>query len=103
MGKGIAFGKPQIKYVKSVSEGKLKVSWNAVKGAQYYQVYRSTSKNGSYKKIRETKSTYYTNGGRTPGKVYYYKIRAVRKAGNGVLLRTEELQCIFLESILMQT
>lgn len=82
--KGIAFGKPQIKYVKSVSEGKLKVSWNAVKGAQYYQVYRSTSKNGSYKKITETKSTYYTNGGRTPGKVYYYKIRAVRKAGNGV-------------------
>ena len=81
---GISLQKPTISYVKAVDSGKLKVAWKSVPGAGYYQVYRSTRKNGTYKKVKETTSLSYTNGSRTEGKTYYYKVRAVRKVADGV-------------------
>ena len=81
---GISLQKPTISYVKAVDSGKLKVAWKSVPGAGYYQVYRSTRKNGTYKKVKETTSLSYTNGSRTEGKTYYYKVRAVRKIADGV-------------------
>ena len=58
---GVAMKQPIISSVKSVKAGQLKVSWKSVTGAGYYQVYRSTSKNGTYKKIKETTSLSYTD------------------------------------------
>ncbi|MBQ4649316.1 MAG: hypothetical protein IJB73_01300 [Firmicutes bacterium] len=65
-------------------EGKIKVSWTKSKGykVDYYQIYRATSKNGTYKKIYTTKSgsaKAFTNSSVTEGKRYYYKVRGVRK------------------------
>lgn len=59
----------------------LKISWNKSKYAKSYQIYRATSKNGKYKKIKTTSSTSYTNSGLTTGKTYYYKVRAYNKVG----------------------
>lgn len=64
--------------------GKIKVTWTKSKGykVDYYQIYRSTSKNGTYKKIYTTKSgtaKSFTNSSVTKGKRYYYKVRGVRE------------------------
>ena len=56
------------------------MSWGKVSGAQYYQVYRSTSKTGSYLYVATVSgsSSSYTNKRLTNGKTYYYKVRAYR-------------------------
>ena len=59
------------------SSGKIKVSWEAVEGATKYEVYRATSKTGTYKLMKTTTSTSYTNTGAEAGKTYYYKVRAI--------------------------
>lgn len=56
--------------------GKIKLTWNKAFGATGYIVYRSTSKNGTYKKVATVKGkTTYTNTGLTKGKTYYYKVK----------------------------
>ena len=68
--------------VASYSYDKIKLTWEPIAGVDGYQIYRATSKNGTYKKISTvtdpTKSTY-INGSRTCGKTYYYKVRAYKK------------------------
>lgn len=81
---GTSMKQPAISSVKSVKKGQIKVSWKSVAGAGYYQVYRGTSKNGTYKKIKETTSLSYTDKNRMEGKKYYYKVRAVKKVADKV-------------------
>ena len=71
-------GKPTAKAVKK-NYNSITVSWNSVAGAQKYEVYWSTSKNSGYKKLKTTTGTSYTHTGRTIGKKYYYKVRAIRQ------------------------
>ena len=59
------------------SKGNPKVTWNKVDGATKYQVYRATSKTGTYKLMKTTTNTSYTNTSFTSGKTYYYKVKAV--------------------------
>ena len=60
----------------TTSNGKPKVTWSAVKGADKYYVYRSTDgKNFSY--YDTTTKTSYTNTGAKKNTKYYYKIKAV--------------------------
>jgi uncharacterized protein YfiM (DUF2279 family) len=76
--------------VKAASAGydKIKLNWNPVSCAAGYQIYRATSKSGTYSKVTTitggTKNTY-TNSGLTTGKTYYYKIRAYKKAGSSTI------------------
>lgn len=65
----------------SSSYTSIKVSWAAVSGASGYEVYKSTSKAGSYSKISTTSAVSYTNTGLSTGKTYYYKVRAYRTVG----------------------
>lgn len=55
----------------------IKVSWKKVSGATKYTVYRATSKNGTYKALKTTTSTYYSSTKLTCGKTYYFKVKAV--------------------------
>ena len=76
--------------------GKPKVKWDKIEGASKYEVYRATSKNGTYSKILTTKNTYFTNTSATPGKTYYYKIRAVcskTTAGNSAYSSVVSATC----------
>ena len=59
--------------------GGVKIKWSKVSGAKKYKVYRATSKNGNYKKIKTTKSRSYTDKSVSAGKKYYYKVRAYKK------------------------
>lgn len=63
----------------SAKTGSVTLSWKKVNGATGYQVYRATSKKGSFKKVKSPASARYTQSGLSKGKTYYYKIRAYRK------------------------
>lgn len=55
-------------------------SWNPVEGAIRYNIYRSTSKNGTYQYLDSTTATTYTDRTAISGQQYYYKVKAVKKA-----------------------
>lgn len=54
------------------------LKWNKTNGATGYQIYRSTSKKGTFRKVFTTRNNYATDKKLTPGKTYFYKIRAYR-------------------------
>ncbi|MFG6383986.1 MAG: hypothetical protein K1V96_06995 [Lachnospiraceae bacterium] len=57
------------------------IKWSSIKGANKYDIYRSTSARGKFKKIGTSKKTSYTDKKATNGKKYYYKIRVWKKIG----------------------
>ena len=61
----------------SVTAKTVTLSWKKAKKANKYQVYRATSKNGKYKKIKTTKGLSFKNTGLTTGKMYFYKVRSI--------------------------
>lgn len=59
----------------------MKISWKKQKNASGYEVYRSTKKNKSFKKITTLKKAgkvIYVNKKLKKGKTYYYKVRAYK-------------------------
>ncbi|MCD8203252.1 MAG: right-handed parallel beta-helix repeat-containing protein [Prevotella sp.] len=71
--------------VASKTKTSIKTKWNKVSRASGYAIYRSSSKNGSYSKIKtisSNKTTTYNNSGLKSNKKYYYKAMAYRKVGN---------------------
>ena len=66
---------------KSNSYSSNKVTWSSIDNIDGYEVYRATSKNGTYslrKTVTSQSSLSYTNTGLTTGKTYYYKVRAYK-------------------------
>ncbi|MBQ0037798.1 MAG: PASTA domain-containing protein [Clostridiales bacterium] len=61
--------------------GKPRLTWDAVKGAQEYRVYRADSKGGTYQLKFTTDTCAYTNIGAVVGHTYYYKVVAVGADG----------------------
>ena len=75
-----ALNKPVIKSLTAGSKS-ITVKWNKVPGANGYEVYRSTSKNGKYTKVKTVKSggtLSWKNTGLKKGQIYYYKVKAYR-------------------------
>lgn len=57
----------------------VKLTWNAVPGAETYTILRSTSLTGTYKIASEICATNsFIDANITPGNIYYYKVYAVR-------------------------
>lgn len=59
----------------------IKIKWNKTMGNGYY-IYRSTSKSGTYKKIKtitSRKTTYFVDYNVKKGKTYYYKVKPYSK------------------------
>ena len=69
--------KPDITLSNAASSGKIRISWEAVKGAEKYEVYRSDTKDGEYSLIITTEKTSVINTKAAAGKKYYYKVRAI--------------------------
>ena len=67
--------------VKATSSGynTLKLTFSPVVGATSYEIYRSISKNGTYKLINITNSTTFYSTNLTTGFTYYYKVKAIRQ------------------------
>ena len=67
----------EVKASNVTTSGKVKLTWDAVDGATHYEVWRSESKNGTYKKLSTTSKTSFINTSAQTGKTYYYKVRAI--------------------------
>lgn len=74
-------GTPVITLSNKASTGKNIVKWETVSNAEKYQVYRATSKTGTYSLVKTTTGTSYIDTKTTAGKTYYYKVRAVSADG----------------------
>lgn len=70
---------PAISISVNTATGKPRLKWAAVADAQYYRIYRSTSKSGSYKYLKTTSSTSYTDTTAQAGKNYYYRVRSLNQ------------------------
>lgn len=80
--------KAAFRTVKKCSAGKVSISWREISGATGYQLYRATSKDGTYSKVKtfsDAETTSFTNTV-TRNKKYYYKVRAYYKTGDGTYL-----------------
>ena len=62
-----------------------KLSWTKVSGAKGYELYRATSKNGTYKKVATTSQTSYQDKKLSSKKTYYYKVRAYKTSGGNTI------------------
>lgn len=92
-GKGIYQGKKSLTFkiipktmsavsIKKRSTNYITLSWKKDSKCTGYQIYRATSLNGSYKKVKnisKNSTTSYKNTKLTSGKCYYYKIRSYKK------------------------
>lgn len=81
--------KPLTPTVKATSPSTktVKLTWtNTSSKTTGYQVYRATSRYGTYKIVKATSSKSFTNTGLTKGKYYYYKVRAYRVLDNGQVI-----------------
>lgn len=75
-------GKPSISLTNDKVSGDPVISWKTVKSAETYQIYRATSKDGTYSKIKTTSKLSYTDTSASAGKKYYYKVRGVAIDGD---------------------
>lgn len=69
--------------VKKAGTKSAKITWSAVQGARY-SIYRATSANGKYTKLRMIVTTSYTDSKISNGKTYYYKVQAHDAAGEAL-------------------
>lgn len=70
---------------RSARKNQVTVSWKKPGGATGYQIYRSTKKGGSYKRVAALTSgtkKKWTDKKLKSGRIYYYKIRAYRKGAD---------------------
>lgn len=70
-----------VKVAQASSGSKPKISWSKVAAAAKYEIYRATSKDGEYSKIKTTTSSSYTDENASRGRTYYYKVRSVAASG----------------------
>ena len=80
-------GNPGISKIKKTSRTAAKLTWRKVSGANGYEIYRSTSANGTYKKIKTVSGgkKSFKNKGLKARKTYYYKVRAYKRINGRVI------------------
>lgn len=69
--------------VKGNDSNSIMLSWNKIKEASSYKIYRSDTINGTYSYIGITNSTSYLDENLKSNETYYYRVRAYKKV-NGV-------------------
>lgn len=75
----IILAKPVNVKTKRLENAKVKISWSKVGNASGYKVYRSTNPKKKFKKISTVKKNEFTDVNVQKGKVYYYKVCAIKK------------------------
>ena len=89
---------PDLTATNKRTTGKPYLKWDKVEGAEEYEVYRATSKDGKYSRLWHGSGTALTNGSAKTGTTYYYKVRAVAADGtkgpfSTIKTRTCDLPC----------
>ncbi len=67
---------------KETAVNSITLKWNEVSDASGYEIFRSASKNGGYKKVATVKDgekTTYKDSGLKKNTIYYYRVRAYQK------------------------
>ena len=67
--------------LKVISSSEINLSWNAVRGAKLYTIYRATSENGTYAKVGSAMTKSFKNTSLQPSTSYWYKITVVTSVG----------------------
>ena len=78
----------------------IRLSWKKVYGADEYEVYRSTSKTGTFVKVFTGTGTTFNTENVVPGTTYYFKVKAINKsnpAGNSPFSATASVTTSNLE------
>ena len=78
--------KPVVKSIAASAYDRVSLEWEAVDGADFYRVYRSTTKTGGYQRVKTLHTTSYTNKV-TTGVTYFYKIMPVHYNPDGAKVR----------------
>jgi hypothetical protein len=66
---------PKITKIEAIGGTSLKLTWTKVTGAAGYEIYRSTSKTGTYTLVKTTTAVSFSNTFLKAGIQYFYKIR----------------------------
>lgn len=66
--------KPQNIKASAKTTTSAEITWDAVSNVTGYNIYRSTSKNGTFKKVGSSTTNSYTDKGLSKGKTYFYKV-----------------------------
>lgn len=69
---------PQITKAESTDNNGAKLEWQNVDGAEGYELFRSTEKNGTYNMLGSFTDNSYVDNSVRCGKKYYYKVRAYK-------------------------
>lgn len=75
----IVLDTPVLSSISNTASG-IKISWNEVTNAEKYRVYRKTA-DSSWKRIKNTSSTSYTDTTAVSGTTYYYTVRCITSDG----------------------
>ena len=78
----LSISAPRIRTYRCPGYNSVYLSWTAVSGATGYKIYRSTSPNGTYTRLLNTRRTSFTDTKRRTGTNYYYRIRAYKTSGS---------------------
>lgn len=76
--------KAKVKISLSAGAECVTIKWNKISSAEGYQIYRASSKKGTYKKVKtitQAETVKHVDKKLKPGKTYYYKVRAYEKSG----------------------
>ena len=76
---GVPLTKAALTKVSSVSANQIKLTWEKAAGATGYEVFRSSSKTGTYTAVRKINALSMIVTGMEPGNTYYFKVRAYKK------------------------
>ena len=76
--KKVSLPKPTNVVVTRLDSKTATITFDSVYGAEGYEIYRATSKPGTYSKVATVRETGYTNTKLSSSKTYYYKVRAYR-------------------------
>jgi len=83
------FAPPSVPQGVSASDGdypdRILVSWNPVRGAQRYEVFRAESEEGDYAKIGESTTTTFSDTEAQGNRLYWYRVRACNQFGCSAL------------------
>ena len=87
---------PELTITNKRTTGNPDLTWDDVKGAEKYEVYRAASKYGEFTRLWSGSGTRLTNSSAKPAGTYYYRVRVVDKDGvrgpfSPVTLRTCDL------------
>lgn len=70
--------------VQQLGYANVKIVWNPGYGCSFYELYMSTSPNGSYQLITTTTNTSYQTSALTVGRTYYFKVRSGDGYGHAI-------------------